>query len=119
MTPRGPDAKPRPTKLRGVPSRLRARAALRALKTLSNNLPGGRLTMADHRPSGQSAGLVVGRIAALGGTLGSPAVDFARSFRYRLKPIDIAPTTVRDASGRVIATITVDPVTGRRTRTQA
>lgn len=54
-----------------------------------------------------------------GGTLiQDPRVVLARMLRGRLKPIRIAPTIILDGGGRHIATITVDPVTGARTRTE-
>lgn len=117
MKPRGPDAKPR--QRAAPPARISGRVKLKALKTLDAVIPSGRLVLADRRPSGQGSGVVFGCIAPLGGVLLSPAVDFARSLRKRMRPITIAPTTIRDASGQVIATITVDPVTGKRTRTPA
>lgn len=96
-----------------------ARAKLRAMKNRDVAATTGVFVMAD-RPRGRNShGLVVGVMANPGGYLGNPATNFAWDLRRRLKPIRVAPTTITDAAGKVIATITVDPVTGKRTRTPA
>lgn len=57
---------------------------------------------------------VIGRVGSL--TAPDPAVTWAYRVRRLLKPIRVAPTTVTDTNGKPIATITVDPITGIRTR---
>jgi hypothetical protein len=45
-----------------------------------------------------------------------PGVALARYIRRMMKPIRVAPCEVRDGSGKVVAVIETDPVTGARKR---
>jgi len=47
-----------------------------------------------------------------------PTLAAAYWLRGRMQPINIAPSKVFDAEGRHIATYTVDPITGKRTRAE-
>ena len=63
--------------------------------------------------SGRSFSQVIGgRFSA------SPATSAAYWLRRKMRPMIFSQTRVLDKDGRHIATITVDPVTGARTRTE-
>jgi hypothetical protein len=76
----------------------------------------GSVVVADYTPGGSVSGIVIGVGGPSGGCSSNPATGFSYQFRRMLRPIRVAPAIVLDGSGRHIATITVDPVTGDRRR---
>jgi hypothetical protein len=118
--PRGlsPGQRPRTTRAReAYRRRQRPTLALKHQRQLEHLQQDGSAFFSDYDRSGRRGALVIATTGVKGGTFANPATSFAWRFRSRLKPIDIKPTTITDAAGVVIATITVDPVTGKRTRT--
>lgn len=76
----------------------------------------GAIVLRDTAPSGPTSGVVYGQTGPKGGACADPAVAFSYQLRRRLRPIRVPECIITDAAGRPIAAITVDPVTGRRTR---
>lgn len=124
---RGPDAKARlRAKRKGHLANLpspsakrdkRAKSKLTATVVRQDFVTTGEVKMRDYAPSGSVSGLVIGATGPQGGISVNPLVKFGQMIRHRMQPLRIPATTVTDATGKVIATITVDPVTGKRTRT--
>ena len=109
--------KPRERERPKVVRRFRARFELRALKAKDRTEADGSIAMADRLKSGKRTGLVIGGGGPQGGLSCDPAVAWAYHVRRMLRPIRVAPCTITDAAGNSIAVVTVDSVTGRRTRT--
>lgn len=123
----GPDGKPRLRKNRkGNDTRVlskdaqrekRAKSQFKSTALRQDLLQTGKVMMRDHGPSGSVSGLVIGASGPQGGISVNPLTSLSYMIRRRMQPIRLPSCTVTDASGKVIAVITVDPVTGRRTRT--
>ena len=111
----GPDAKPRRPKL-SVPRSFLKQHTLKASIARENAKSTGRFVQIDRAPSGAQSGLVVGTAGSSSGISVDPAVAWAYMIRQKLKPIRVADCLIYDSTGKLIAKIVTDSVTGQRTR---
>lgn len=115
----GPDAKARrPTEMPVVALRFQRRRAIAGWRARTSSRVSGAFTQIDLTPRGSPSALVIGTTGPQGGISVDPGVTWAYRVRRMLKPIRVAPVFVYDAHGQVIATVTTDPVTGQRIRTE-
>lgn len=108
--------KPAPTLNREILQERRRVKALAVSRQLESSKDTGEFQARVRNRGGRRKALVVGHVQPLGGQVANPATTFSRLLRQRLRLYRTAPCTVYDGAGRQIATITTDPVTGRRTR---